>query len=249
MNRLLAIATLAGSLIMAATNMAAAQYEPFVGQLAVFSYTWGCPQNWQPANGQLLPINNNQALFSLIGTAYGGNGTTNFQLPDLRGRTAISAGQGPGLPGYTLGGQVGAPTVTITAANVAARAIFPNTTISATGSATLTAANLPQHTHQLYGSSVAGGINSPNGALSPTFPAASKFYAPSGSAADVPYATTAIGNAGQATPAPVPISVPVTIPQTNVAVSVGGGTPLLTQSPSLTLTWCIATQGIYPQRP
>lgn len=249
MKRMLAIAALAGSLNMAATNMATAQYEPFIGQLAVFSYTWGCPQNWLAANGQLLPINNNQALFSLLGTTYGGNGTTNFQLPDLRGRTAISAGQGNGLQNYVLGQPAGASMVTITAANVSARGTFPATSVNTSGSATLTAANMPQHTHQLYGSSVGGGTNSPNGALSPTFPAASKFYAPSGSAADVSYATTAIGNAGQATPTPVTISVPVTIPQTNVAVTVGGGTPLLTQSPSLTLTWCIATQGVYPQRP
>ncbi len=62
--------------------------EPFLGELRLMSYTFA-PRGWAPCNGQLLPINQNQALFALLGTTYGGNGQTTFALPDLRGRTPI----------------------------------------------------------------------------------------------------------------------------------------------------------------
>lgn len=67
--------------------------EPFLGQLGLFSFGFA-PRGWAMANGQLLPINLNQALFALLGTTYGGNGQTNFALPDLRGRTPMHRGAG-----------------------------------------------------------------------------------------------------------------------------------------------------------
>ncbi|WP_409559376.1 IPTL-CTERM sorting domain-containing protein [Accumulibacter sp.] len=73
------------------------------------------PRGWALANGQLLAINQNQALFSLLGTNYGGNGTTNFALPDLRGRTLIGSGAG-----YSVGDIVGSDFNTLTEANLAA---------------------------------------------------------------------------------------------------------------------------------
>jgi microcystin-dependent protein len=79
--------------------------EPFLGQVEVFAFNFP-PKNWAVCAGQLLPINQNQALFALLGTTYGGNGQTTFGLPDLRGRVAIGAGNGAGLLPYTLG-QVG----------------------------------------------------------------------------------------------------------------------------------------------
>ena len=66
---------------------------PFMGELRIMAFNFA-PQGWAQCNGQLLPINQNQALFSLFGTMYGGNGQTNFALPDLRGRTPIHIGQG-----------------------------------------------------------------------------------------------------------------------------------------------------------
>ena len=78
---------------------------PFIGQIKVFGFNFA-PIGHAMCNGQLLPINQNQALFSLLGTTYGGNGTVNFALPDLRGRAALHYGQGPGLANYTIG-QVG----------------------------------------------------------------------------------------------------------------------------------------------
>jgi microcystin-dependent protein len=76
--------------------------EPFVGQVEVFSFNFP-PKGWATCSGQLLPINQNQALFSLLGTTYGGNGQTNFGLPDLRGRVPVGWGQGNGLSNYDLG--------------------------------------------------------------------------------------------------------------------------------------------------
>jgi microcystin-dependent protein len=78
------------------------------------------PKGWALCNGQLLPINQNQALFALLGTTYGGNGQTTFALPDLRGRVPISSGQGPGLESYNLGQAGGTERVAITAGQMPA---------------------------------------------------------------------------------------------------------------------------------
>ncbi|WP_315816245.1 phage tail protein [Paraflavitalea speifideaquila] len=85
------------------------------------------PKGWAYCNGQLLPIAQNQALFSLLGTTYGGNGTTNFALPDLRGRSVVSQGNGPGLSGYTLGQQVGNESTTLVINNMPIHAHAGNT--------------------------------------------------------------------------------------------------------------------------
>ena len=76
--------------------------EPFLGEIKVISFNFP-PKGWAFCNGQLLPINQNQALFALLGTTYGGNGTTTFGLPDLRGRVPVGWGQGNGLSNYNLG--------------------------------------------------------------------------------------------------------------------------------------------------
>jgi len=78
---------------------------PFLAEIRTFSFNFA-PKGWAMCNGQILSIAQNQALFSLLGTTYGGNGTTNFALPDLRSRTPVHTGQGPGLPFVSLG-QVG----------------------------------------------------------------------------------------------------------------------------------------------
>jgi microcystin-dependent protein len=83
--------------------------DPYLGQISLFSFGFA-PKGWALCNGQTLPINQNQALFSLLGTTYGGNGVTTFALPNLQGRASISSGQGPGLSNYALGqngGEVG----------------------------------------------------------------------------------------------------------------------------------------------
>src|SRR5262245_44407760 len=87
--------------------------DPFIGQLMLVPYNFA-PRGWALCNGQILPIAQNTALFSLLGTTYGGNGQTTFALPDLRGRVPISSGQGPGLSNYDLGEVGGVETVTLT---------------------------------------------------------------------------------------------------------------------------------------
>ena len=91
--------------------------EPFIGQLQCFAFNFP-PQGWAECNGQLLQISQNSALFSLLGTTYGGDGETTFQLPDLRGRVPQHNGAGPGLPNINIGQVGGAPATTLAIANI-----------------------------------------------------------------------------------------------------------------------------------
>lgn len=87
--------------------------EPFVGEIRMFAGNFA-PRGWAFCDGQLLAVSQNDALFSLLGTIYGGDGRTTFGLPDLRGRIPIHAGQGPGLSNRRLGSKAGAEKVTLT---------------------------------------------------------------------------------------------------------------------------------------
>lgn len=98
--------------------------SPFIGQVQAFAFDFA-PKNWAFCAGQIMPINQNQALFSLLGVTYGGDGKTTFGLPDLRSRAVRGYGQGPGLSACPMGSKTGAETVT------------------------LTLNNLPQHNHML----------------------------------------------------------------------------------------------------
>lgn len=114
--------------------------DPFVGELRAFPFNFA-PTGWALCDGSLLSIAQNAALFSLLGTMYGGNGTTNFGLPDLRGRVPMGAGIGPGLTPRTQGDLVGTENVT------------------------LTTGNLPPHTHSLNATTAAATGVAPTGAL------------------------------------------------------------------------------------
>ncbi len=111
--------------------------DPFLGEIRLFPYTFA-PRGWALCNGQILSIAQNTALFSLIGTIYGGDGRTTFALPDLRGRVAVSSGQGPGLSQYDVGQTGGAESVT------------------------LTEAEAPAHTHAMNVNGPSSGSNNPN---------------------------------------------------------------------------------------
>ncbi|WP_367388449.1 phage tail protein [Lewinella sp. LCG006] len=86
--------------------------QPMIGEIRLFAGNFA-PRFWAFCEGQLLAISQNQALFSILGTTYGGDGRTTFALPDLRGRAPIGPGTGPGLPNYRLGQRGGTPTVTL----------------------------------------------------------------------------------------------------------------------------------------
>ena len=107
---LLAAVVVAVSMAWSTTASAA---EPFIAQITMFGGNFA-PRNWAFCNGQLLPINQNQALFALLGTTYGGDGRTTFGLPDLRGRVPMHPGNGPGLSSYRLGQKGGIEQVNLT---------------------------------------------------------------------------------------------------------------------------------------
>jgi microcystin-dependent protein len=113
---------------------------PFIGQLMAVAFGFP-PKGWTFCTGQLLSISQNQALFALLGTAFGGNGQTTFALPDLRGRAAVGIGQGSGLQNYTMGEVAGAESVT------------------------LTIATLPFHGHNFQASATDPTLGSPDGAV------------------------------------------------------------------------------------
>lgn len=109
---------------------------PYLGEVRMFGGTFA-PRGWALCNGALLAIAQNEALFSLLGTYYGGNGTTNFQLPDLRGRVPIHQGAGAGLTPRTVGEIGGVETVT------------------------LVASQMPQHSHSMNASTDPGSLPGP----------------------------------------------------------------------------------------
>lgn len=86
--------------------------DPFVAEVRIFPFNFA-PKGWAWCDGQLLPLSQNTALFSLLGTTYGGNGQSNFALPDLQGRAPLHPGQGQGLSPYSLGQTGGAETVSL----------------------------------------------------------------------------------------------------------------------------------------
>jgi microcystin-dependent protein len=97
----------------------------FIGQIMMFAGSFA-PAGWALCDGRLLQISDNDALFKVIGTSYGGDGTVTFALPDLRGRVPLGQGAGPGLSSYQLGQKVGAESVALTAAQIPSHAHLVN---------------------------------------------------------------------------------------------------------------------------
>jgi len=161
--------------------------EPFLSEIRIMSFVFA-PKGWALCNGQLMPINQNQGLFSLLGTTFGGDGRVNFALPDLRGRTPIHVGSG-----HTLGERGGEQ------------------------AHTLSISELPTHTHVLNATSVTGTALIPVGNL--FAPTANQMY-------HSPDALVALA------------------PET--VANVGGSQAHLNMQPFLTLSFCIALQGIFP---
>jgi microcystin-dependent protein len=151
--------------------------DPFLGEIVMFAGTFE-PRGWAFCNGRLLSIAESPALFSILGTTYGGNGTTTFALPDLRGRVAISSGQGPGLSNHQLGEMSGTETVT------------------------LTTAQIPTHNHFLAASSAAGDQTTPLGNLPAGVPdhSSGNLLNAYSAAADGAMARTALTPAGNGQP-------------------------------------------------
>ncbi len=115
--------------------------DPFIGELKLVSFNYA-PRGWAFCNGQLLAIHQNAALFSLLGTQYGGNGTQNFALPDLRSRVPLGFGQGPGLSNYAIGQRSGEETHVLTVPETPGHThvLAGDTTIAAASNASMPAA-------------------------------------------------------------------------------------------------------------
>ncbi len=142
--------------------------EAFVGEIRMFAGNFA-PSGWALCDGQLLAISQNDALFSLIGTIYGGDGRTTFGLPDMRGRVPIHQGSGPGLTPRSIGTKAGAE------------------------NHTLTANEMPSHAHALRGSSAPAGDTSPLGNVPATASGANLY---SDAAANAPMAGNMIVDSG-----------------------------------------------------
>jgi microcystin-dependent protein len=131
--------------------------DPFVAEIRIFPFNFA-PKGWAWCDGQLLPLSQNTALFSLLGTTYGGNGKSNFALPDLQGRASMHPGQGPGLSLHDLGETGGSETVA------------------------LLESEIPAHSHQLKSSIAPADSPNPSNAFT-AGPASDNLYAPPASLA------------------------------------------------------------------
>lgn len=160
--------------------------EPFLAETRIFSFSFA-PKGWALCHGQLMPINQNQALFSLLGTTYGGDGRVNFALPDMRSRTPMHMGSG-----HTMGERGGEQ------------------------AHTLSIAELPTHAHALMGAKLPPDSGASGGMLAQ----APRYASDQGSVSMAP----------------------------NSVTNVGGSQAHLNMQPFLTLSFCIALQGIFPSQ-
>lgn len=165
--------------------------EPFLSEIRIMSFVFP-PKGWALCNGQLLPINQNQALFSLLGTTYGGDGRVNFALPDLRGRVPIHMGSG-----HTLGERGGEQ------------------------AHTLSISEIPTHVHTANATSVTATANAPSASLMLAVSTPQSLY-----------------SAATNLQAMSPLAL----------ANVGGSQAHLNMEPFLTLSFCIALQGIFPSQ-
>lgn len=129
------------------TNEVKAQMEPFIGQIAFVAFNFA-PRGWAECNGQSLPISQYTPLFALLGTTYGGDGSTYFNLPDMRGRTLVGVGQGPGLSNYSQGQTGGQETVTLNTNQIPAHS-HSIAAVKADGNQSTPEGNLPANTKTL----------------------------------------------------------------------------------------------------
>jgi microcystin-dependent protein len=195
--------------------------DAYIGEIMYVGFTF-CPDGTAEASGQLIPIAQNTALFSLLGTTYGGNGTTTFALPDLRGRVPVHAGQAPGLSEVQQGEMGGAETHTLTFAQMPSHA-HPATT---------TVADIAV-TSVLRGSDTNSNSKSPGGnalavSKQPSYTSAS----PATDMAAGSVQSTVTGGTA-----------------TTTVDAAGGNAPVPVRDPYLGMRACITTEGIYPSRP
>ncbi|HEY3897327.1 MAG TPA: tail fiber protein [Chthoniobacter sp.] len=174
--------------------------NPFLAEIRMFGFNFA-PYGWALCDGQLLPISQNAALFSLVGTYYGGNGQTSFGLPNLQGRCPVNSGQGTGLSLYQLGEMEGQPTVS------------------------LSDSEIPAHSHNFM---------------------VHDLLPPAPDAAPAPNEVLGHSNGGPAYVDPAPATLQAL--NTSALSFTGGGSAHNNMMPYLVVNFCIALQGVFPQR-
>ncbi|WP_210520948.1 phage tail protein [Hymenobacter terricola] len=177
--------------------------DPFVGEIRAVGFNFA-PRGWAICDGSLLAIRTNTALFSLIGTHYGGDGKVTFGLPDLRGRAIVNTGPGPGLTEYPLG------------------------SVTGTENVTLDLSTIPPHVHTLNSTVQVHSGGASTGSPASNYPADTN---------DNQYGE----NGGSGTMAAGAVK--------GTAAPVGGSQPHTNLMPYLVVSYVIALQGIFPQRP
>ena len=208
--------------------------EPLLAGMCVFAGNFA-PRGFALAQGQLLSISQNQALFSLLGTTYGGDGRTSFQLPDMRGRVAIGRGNAPDLESYSLGQRGGQEFVTLVVqeipshthtASTTVDGDIDNSTLNSGSTITLHAVNATANTLNPGGNSLAI-INASR----------SGYYADD--APDVPMANETVS---------INVDVAHTNATANTTINVAGGVGHENRMPYISMNWIIAIQGLFPAR-
>ncbi len=199
--------------------------EGTIGEIRIFAGNFA-PLSWAFCQGQTLSIASNNALYAIVGTIYGGDGVTTFKLPDLRSRIPIGTGQGPGLPDYALGNQVGQETVTLTVNQMPAHSHAATVQqASSPGSATAT----------LNGINNAGGQSTPGGNyLGQDNGAGATSYATAGAPVAM-HVGSVVAN--------INVSPPAVMLSTN-----GGNMPHENIQPILAMNYIICLEGIFPSR-
>ena len=192
--------------------------EPYIGQVCMFAGNFA-PRGWMFCQGQLLAISSNTALFSILGTTYGGNGQTTFALPDLRGRFPTSPGTGPGLSTINPGQMGGIE------------------------SETLTIAQMPMHNHTLVGAAASVAIptsSAVGSSKTPTNNSVLSITNDTAAGAEVDIYADASGADGTLAPFNAAVSGSTAI--------AGGSTPVSVRNPYLGINFIIAVEGIFPPR-
>jgi microcystin-dependent protein len=165
--------------------------QAYIGTIIQVGFNFA-PRNWAQCNGQLISIAQNTALFALLGTTYGGNGQTTFALPDLRGRTPIHTGQGPGLSSYSLGQRSGVESTTLLSSNLPAH----------THTASMTGLNAAT-TKATLSTPVAGAVLGRSVDTNSTTAALPVIYCPAGTATSVTLGAVTLAAAGNSQPVSV----------------------------------------------
>jgi microcystin-dependent protein len=193
--------------------------DPFYGEIRFFGFSYA-PRNWAVCGGQLMPVAQNEALFSLIGNTYGGDGYQTFGLPNLKGRGAVGRGQGPGTSNYRLGGNYGQEQFV------------------------LATANLPAHSHDLARASSPVSVMASTADAGSDTAGADSYFAKSRSSTAPPISVEIYGSGDSPN-----VSMTRAAQLSGQTGSVGSAVAVNNLQPYLPLNPCICTAGIYPARP